>query len=119
MQMNNSFSFLDDYQVMLIGPSKKAKVGSTIELTCFTMTKQHHPVWFEVRNSRDSIWVTKPENISLPDGEWHMGVVFPIINVSDDDDAVDYTCEAIWENPSYTRTAVYTKEAACKYSTPD
>ena len=57
----------------------------------------------------------KPENISLPNGEQHMGMVIPI-QIMSSDDGGDYTCEAVWENPSYTRTAAYTLEVACKYS---
>ena len=110
-----SHNFLDDYQVFFIGPSNKAKIGSTIELTCFTMTEQHHPVWFEVSNSQDAEMKVRPENISLPSGEQHMGIVVPIRNVSSDDGG-NYTCEAIWEKPNYTRTAAYTLEVACKYS---
>ena len=60
----------------------------------------------------------KAENISLSNGEWHMGIVVPIGNVSSDDGG-DYTCEAVWENPNYTWTATYTLEVACKYSKSD
>ena len=98
---------------MFTGPSREVKRGSTIELTCFTMTRQHHPAKLKVRNQDSGIDVT-PENISLPNGEWHMGIVVTMI-VSPDDGG-NYTCEAVWENPNYTRTAAYTMKVTCKYS---
>ena len=98
----------------MTGPSKKARRGSTVELTCFVMTREHHPSQFIGRYGQDVRWIVKPENISLPNGEWHMGIIVRIRNVSTDD-AGNYTCEAVWENSTYTRTAVYTIEVACKY----
>ena len=109
--------YLDDYQIMFTGPSKNTKRGSSVELICIVMTKEHHPSWIKVRTSKKAYVCCglKPENISLPSGEWHMGKVIPIRNVSSDD-AGNYTCEAVWVNPNYTKTAVYTMKVTCKYS---
>ena len=110
------FYSIDDYHVILTGPKQMVMLGSTAKLTCYVTTKQHQPSWLKVRKSGKVCWDVKPQNISLPNGNEYVGIHIQIRNISYAD-AVNYTCEAIWERPSYSMEYTYRLQAACKSMT--
>ena len=56
---------------------------------------------------------TKPEKVTV-DNEEHIEMVFNVRNLTFDN-AGNYTCEAVWEDPHFSRKDVYTLHVACEY----